>query len=1038
MINLNSGSIGALFFVGLACAIALYVIGFTEVLTGTTALSIPFSIVGTIDPDNTFFGIVDVVTGWFGLTGGQTLNDMRIYSLILICFLLCMALIGVGWVINVQIGLLVMLVCAIISISAGSFWSRDAEIENGFVGWKWDNIIDNAWPDYGVTAKGEQLDFIKVFAIFFPAVTGIMAGANISGLLKNPAENIPKGTFTAIIVSTIVYAALAFVLGATCTRTGLKENMSIMANIEVAQQYLVLAGIYAATFSSALASLVGAPQVLASVAQDRIFDFPFINYFGVTHARKKGSLLHTRCPFVEEATPSMVANILAVIGVKMLHVDPLLIDELEAELKAQAAKKKDAVTYDRDLRARVDDRRKRVGGLKNASCCVDFGRKLAACSKSCSTKNEETVSNVESKFGKLCSSNAPGRAQVARIASKEERAKEEIAAVELIITVIKKSLVPQNLALLEKLLAHIQSSCEAQEAIISQCLVNVAAEARDFDLDDTIAAAAGSTARATVITNLRVEMQKWLKIQQKRPEAMSVAADELVEEDREQKTLQFLKDTMTVCVVDVRAGGDDGEIPQRISIAKLVPKRPDMCGCRASGSGPQPKDIKGYVSDLSFMGILALFESDAGQDNLDVESIAAIAQRLEDIDGDITYGNVIPTAAGDPVRGYFVSFTLACVAAMIGDLNAVGPLISMFFMMTYGLVNFAVFVLDTSRSPAWRPAFICLCDCSDKFRWITSLAGAIICLVLMILIDQTYAIIALVIGAAVYFLIDVKMKHNAMDVKQFGSALDTQRFTSSLNGVLSLRTVKSSDKTYRPNFLMLASLPKDDNSDGTALSADAKAEHALFEKSGEQDMLRFAHTLRKGYGMFLVGNIIHGDPAHRDSLTGGETAYGGGYFQLDDRDYAGRGKKCNFGTTGAIVRTAIARGARSAMFSTIKGYAVVSTVVTQSIEEGAMTLMQCAGLGALRPNVLMLPLSPTWMDKDTYSDGRSSIQQLFNIIRQAITTRMGAMLIRNMKVSTSTLYIIYIYTLTFHHHFDRPLLFYSLHSTYDCSPPRAG
>ena len=100
MINLNSGSIGALFFVGLACAIALYVIGFTEVLTGTTALSIPFSIVGTIDPDNTFFGIVDVVTGWFGLTGGQTLNDMRIYSLILICFLLCMALIGVGWVIN--------------------------------------------------------------------------------------------------------------------------------------------------------------------------------------------------------------------------------------------------------------------------------------------------------------------------------------------------------------------------------------------------------------------------------------------------------------------------------------------------------------------------------------------------------------------------------------------------------------------------------------------------------------------------------------------------------------------------------------------------------------------------------------------------------------------------------------------------------------------------------------------------------------------------------------------------------------------------
>ena len=72
-----------------------------------------------------------------------------------------------------------------------------------------------------------------------------------------------------------------------CTRDGLKANMFIMAHMELGQQYLVLCGVYAATFSSALASLVGAPQVLASIAQDRIFDFPFINCFGVTHARPK-------------------------------------------------------------------------------------------------------------------------------------------------------------------------------------------------------------------------------------------------------------------------------------------------------------------------------------------------------------------------------------------------------------------------------------------------------------------------------------------------------------------------------------------------------------------------------------------------------------------------------------------------------------------------------------------------------------------------------------------------------------------------------
>ena len=231
----------------------------------------------------------------------------------------------------------------------------------------------------------------------------------------------------------------------------------------------------------------------------------------------------------------------------------------------------------------------------------------------------------------------------------------------------------------------------------------------------------------------------------------------------------------------------------------------------------------------------------------------------------------------------------------------------MFFMMTYGLVNFAVFVLDTSRSPAWRPGFIFGCDCMDKLRWGVALFGAIVCLTLMILIDQTYAIVALIIGAAVYFLIDMKTKYNAMNVKQFGSALDTQRFTSSLNGVLSLRTIKSSDKTFRPNFLMLASLPTKNSAAGSARGSVANAEEAMrFELSGERDMLRFAHTLRKGYGMFLVGNIIIDDPAHRDDYTDGETAYEGGYYQLDDRDYQ-KNVRCHCGSAGEMVRAFVYR-----------------------------------------------------------------------------------------------------------------------------------
>ena len=96
-----------------------------------------------------------------------------------------------------------------------------------------------------------------------------MAGANISGLLKNPAVNIPVGTFHAILWTTLGYILLACFLGCSCDRQSLKDSPELMGHMDMTF-FLVLAGTFAATLSSALASIVGAPQMLGAIANDKL------------------------------------------------------------------------------------------------------------------------------------------------------------------------------------------------------------------------------------------------------------------------------------------------------------------------------------------------------------------------------------------------------------------------------------------------------------------------------------------------------------------------------------------------------------------------------------------------------------------------------------------------------------------------------------------------------------------------------------------------------------------------------------------------
>ncbi len=119
------------------------------------------------------------------------------------------------------------------------------------------------------------LPFWAVFAVFFPAVTGIEAGLGMSGDLKDPAKSLPRGTLAAIAVGYIVYMALPMFIDAKVKNLDLlRVDYNIMQSI-ARWGWLIVAGVFAASLSSALGSLLGAPRMLQALANDRVIP-PFI------------------------------------------------------------------------------------------------------------------------------------------------------------------------------------------------------------------------------------------------------------------------------------------------------------------------------------------------------------------------------------------------------------------------------------------------------------------------------------------------------------------------------------------------------------------------------------------------------------------------------------------------------------------------------------------------------------------------------------------------------------------------------------------
>ncbi|PLX06526.1 MAG: amino acid permease [Marinilabiliales bacterium] len=157
----------------------------------------------------------------------------------------------------------------------------------------------------------DSSNFFIVFAIIFPAFTGMTAGVGLSGDLKNPSKSIPIGTLLATFGGMIIYFFIVYKLAVSASIDDLINNQLIMGDIAIQGKWVIQLGLAASTISSALGSIMVAPRTLQALAHDKAFPNRGLNYW-LSRNRKKDK---------EPINSSLVTLIIALFFVALGNVN---------------------------------------------------------------------------------------------------------------------------------------------------------------------------------------------------------------------------------------------------------------------------------------------------------------------------------------------------------------------------------------------------------------------------------------------------------------------------------------------------------------------------------------------------------------------------------------------------------------------------------------------------------------------------------------------------------------------------------------------
>lgn len=213
------GTLGLVLFIGMSFGTSLYLIGFAE--SFLEFLGAPAS-----------------------------LNNIRITAGVALVVVTLIVLISTSFALKSQYLILFTIVLSILSIL---FWGLHSPVNQ---------------PIH-LSPLNSDVNFEHLFGIFFPAVTGFTAGVSMSGDLQDPKKSIPLGTIAAILAGFVIYCTLAVFFTIYVPANDLANDSNILARISASAPVL-RAGIWGATISSALGSVLGAPRILQAISKDHI------------------------------------------------------------------------------------------------------------------------------------------------------------------------------------------------------------------------------------------------------------------------------------------------------------------------------------------------------------------------------------------------------------------------------------------------------------------------------------------------------------------------------------------------------------------------------------------------------------------------------------------------------------------------------------------------------------------------------------------------------------------------------------------------